>query len=159
MDDKKHLKVKTILKVAGIVTLVAGVAFAITGFVNFFSSFGSDHAPELFWCLFVGLPLIGVGVSLCGFGFRREVTRYIKNESVPVINEAGEELKPAIGSVVKAINENDAAENLCPECGKPNDDGAAFCRHCGKPLFITCPKCGEKVRRGAFCDKCGAKLE
>lgn len=38
--------------------------------------------------------MLFVGIVCLTFGFRKEITRYVKNESVPVINEAGEELQP-----------------------------------------------------------------
>ena len=36
--------------------------------------------------------------------------RYTKNEAVPVINEASEELKPAVKSVAEAVKETDKTE-------------------------------------------------
>ena len=156
-DKNRHEKIKKVLKIAGICTIVIGAAFAITGFVSFFKSFASGDAPSLFWCCFVGLPLIAAGAAMASMGFRREITGYIKNETVPVINEAGKEITPAVSSIANAARkEND---NVCPVCGKPNDEDVKFCRHCGAPLYVTCPACGKTVKRGTYCGECGAKLE
>lgn len=154
----KHEKNKKRLKIIGIIVMICAAGFTITGFVDFAASFGSGDPPTLFWCLIVGFPMIGVGGMLLSLGFRRELTGYVKNESVPVINEAGEEIAPAVSAIARAAK-SESGENLCPHCGKPNDDGAKFCRHCGKELLVTCPACGEKVKHGEFCDKCGAKLD
>ncbi len=158
MNDKnKHAKIKKTLKIAGICVMVIGAAFAITGFVSFFTSFGTGSPSSLFWCCFVGLPLLVVGGTMTSWGFRREITGYVKNETVPVIYEAGQEIAPAVSAIAKAAKGEE--ENLCPICGKPNEEKANFCRHCGAELLVTCPHCGEKVKHGAFCSACGAKLE
>jgi hypothetical protein len=51
-------------------------------------------------------------------------------------------------------------ERLCPDCGVPSPDGAAFCRECGAALQTTCEGCGQVNSPGAnFCMNCGGKLE
>lgn len=158
-DNKNHLRTKQILKIVGICLLVAGAALTITGFASFFVAFGTGEMPSLFWCAFIGLPLLAVGSSLTSLGFRREFTGYLKDETVPVINEAGQEIAPAVSAITSAVKSADGQEDdACPFCGKSNDDGAKFCRHCGKALYAVCPKCGATVRCGQYCDKCGAKL-
>lgn len=153
-----HERTKKILKITGIIVVSAGAVLTIIGLVSFFSAFGGGEAPRLFWCTLLGLPMLGVGGMICMLGFKREITRYVKNESVPVINEAGEEIAPAVGAIADAAR-GESGENLCPHCGKPNTDEAKFCRHCGGELTVTCPVCGEKVKDGKFCDNCGAKLK
>ena len=158
MNDKnKHERTKRIFKITGICLIVAGAAFAITGFIDFFTSFGTGDMPSLFWCLFIGLPMLAAGASPTALGFRREITGYVKNETIPVINEAGQEITPAVSAIAKAVKGEES--NLCPICSKPNDEEAKFCRHCGADLLVTCKNCGKKVKSGAFCSECGAKLE
>ena len=154
--NKKHERTKFILKIIGPIVIAAGLACTATGFADMIISTNEGDMPQLFWLMIIGLPALGVGMMITITAFRREITRYMKNEAVPVINETGTEIAPAISAVAgAALTDN---ENTCPHCGQPNDDGAKFCRHCGKAIRVTCPHCGRNVRAGAFCDKCGAKL-
>lgn len=153
----KHERTKLILKIAGIAMAVCGLALAITGFADMIASTGRGSTPKLFFLMMIGLPLFAVGMMFCLTGFRREISRYMKNESVPVVNEAGKEITPAISAIAGAAKSADAT--ICPHCGKTNSDGAKFCRHCGNKLTVTCPACGEEVSAGDFCENCGAKLK
>ena len=160
-EKDKHNRIKFAFKVTGIVLATAGAVLAVIGLVSFFSGFGTGQPPKLFWCAFLGLPMLGFGAMMLSLGFKREFSKYIKNETVPVINEAGQEIAPAVSAVAKAakINTGEKEESdSCPFCGKTNGDGAQFCRHCGSRLYIRCPNCGESVKYGSYCDKCGAKL-
>lgn len=154
--NKKHERTKFILKIIGPIVIAAGLACTATGFADMIISTNEGDMPQLFWLMIIGLPALGIGGMITAAAFRRELTTYIKNETVPVINETGEEIAPAVSAIAGAARANN--EDACPFCGQPNDDGAEFCRHCGKPLYVTCPACGRNVRAGAFCDKCGAKL-
>lgn len=155
--NKKHERTKFILKIIGPIVIAAGLACTATGFADMIISTNEGDMPQLFWLMIIGLPALGVGGMITLTAFRRELTTYIKNETVPVINEAGSEITPAVSAVATAARAG--GKNVCPHCGKQNADGAKFCRHCGKPLYVTCPACGRNVRAGAFCDKCGAKLK
>lgn len=161
MNDQNHKRIKTILKIVGISMLVVGAVFTIIAFINFFSSFGSYEPPTLFWCCFIGLPLLGFGGMITMFAFNGEIARYLKNESVPVANEAADELRPAVKSVVSTVV--DAAKEgidsgvLC-ECGTKNDEGSKFCKNCGKKLTDVCPTCGNATDSGKFCNHCGNPL-
>lgn len=157
----RHRNLKRILRVGGGVALAAGLAFVIVGFADFFRSTSNFGQPKLFWCFFAGIPLVFVGASLTAFGFHREIGRYVKNESVPIINEAATELAPAVKEIAKAVKEasSDTREARC-SCGASNDSDANYCKTCGKPLTKTCPYCGEIVKSdNVFCGKCGKKLD
>ena len=80
-DEKmlKHAKNKKILKVIGIILLVAGVCCAVTGFVDMGLSVRRMEMPSLFFLLIIGFPSIGIGGMLTLMGFRKEVATYIKN--------------------------------------------------------------------------------
>ena len=163
MDEKqkKHRRVKRTIKAAGILLTIGGIALSVMGFVSFFDAFENGGSPSLFWGCFVGMPMFAFGVNFLRIGFKREIETYGKNESVPVINEASQELKPAIkaiaGAVREGLQEDDGAP--CPVCGTPNDSGAKFCSSCGAKLQKYCPACGQPNDAAAkFCDKCGNRF-
>ena len=153
---KKHERTKRNLKIIGALIAAAGLGLAVMGFVDMFSSISAGETPTLFWGLIAGLPMLGIGGMLSMMGFRKEIMRYVKNESVPVLNEAGNEIVPAVGAIANAAK--NAEGTICPHCGNPNDENAIFCRHCGSELIVICPHCGERAKDGKFCDKCGKSL-
>ena len=94
--QQKHARAKLILKIAGPIVAAAGLTLTIICFADLFSSVADGKGlPDLFWFGFIGLPLLGIGIALTMFGYRKELARYIKNETVPVINEAAAEIAPA----------------------------------------------------------------
>ena len=157
MDKKeKHERTKRILKIVGPIVAAAGLILAVVGFVSFFSSFGGDGMPSLFWCAFVGMPVFVIGLGITFTAFRREIATYHKNESAPVINEFAEDIKPAVQSVASAVRETAAQDAICPDCGEKNDADAKFCKNCGAALRKVCPDCGEQNDADAkFCKSCG----
>ena len=170
MNEQQHNENKKRLRTIGIILLVLGVACIVTGFVDFVLATNLENArtPTLFFLIFLGSPMLFVGIVLLIFSYKKEIGTYIKNESVPVINEAANELKPAVKSVVSAFKEglreggsqDEKAERVCPHCGKHNDADHAFCAYCGKPFGKVCPVCGAKQDADdAFCGKCGTRLD
>ena len=132
----------------------------MTGFVDMGLSMRRMEMPRLFFLLIIGFPSIAIGGMLTLMGFRKEVATYIKNESVPVFNEASEEMKPGISAVASAVKEGVTASVICPACGESNTEGSNFCRKCGHPLSSVCPRCGASVAPDSFfCPKCGEKLK
>ena len=133
-------------------------------------SMSSFSMPDLFFCGMIGLPMTGFGAMLLIIGFRGEISRYMKNEGVPVVNDAAQELKPAVKAVAEAVKEVNAegekqsAEQvakptICPACGKENQPDNNFCDGCGTQLFKVCPKCGARQEvEDEFCGNCGCKL-
>lgn len=161
MDKKeKHERTKRILKIVGPIVAAAGLILAVVGFVSFFSSFGGDGMPSLFWCAFVGMPVFVIGLGITFTAFRREIATYHKNESAPVVNEFAEDIRPAVQSVASAVRETAAAQDaICPDCGEKNDADAKFCKNCGAALRKVCPDCGEQNDADAkFCKSCGKSL-
>lgn len=161
MDNKNnsaHESVKKKLKIAGACLLAAGLVCTVIGMTDFFAAFNSEgeRMPKLFFMCFIGLPLIGLGVGMLIFGFKREILRYAKNESVPVINEVGEEISPAVKSVVSAAK---GAGKIVCSCGAVNAEGSKFCNECGKALYTVCPNCGAKTTpESKYCNECGTKF-
>ena len=93
-----HYKNKKLLKILGFVFLIIGIILALIGLISFGISFNNMSMPNFFtfFLLFPGFILIGIGTILLRFGYMKEVGGYIKNESIPIINEASEEIKPTI---------------------------------------------------------------
>lgn len=157
-NESNHRKVKRIFKILGIILTIIGFAFAITGFASFFIAMNNATTPTLFWCCFVGFPILVVGLWMLMFGFRKEIMQYTKNESVPVFNDAAKQAQPGISAIAEAVREKPESVT-CPKCGTPCPSDAKFCEQCGATLYSTCPACGEQVSHDAlFCKKCGKKL-
>ena len=154
-----HQKTKKNLKIIGIILVIVGGICAITGFVDFFIAANSQRMPQLFFLCFIGLPTLGIGASILTFAFRGEIMRYNKNESVPIINEASEEIKPAVHNVVSAVKNSLNDATITCSCGPVNDKNTKFCKKCGKELLKTCPSCGKNIENDStFCPHCGAKI-
>lgn len=159
--NAQHQKTKLKLRVIGVCLLAFGAVLAITGFVNFALSISDGEMPTLFWMLFLGFPLLAFGLMLLLMSLRQEISRYVKNETVPIVNEAGEEITPAVRAVAAAAREGlTSTEHLtCGACGAENPAGNSYCGKCGAPLARTCPACGASVKAGdAYCGQCGKKL-
>ena len=105
----KHNAVRTFLRVGGPLMALIGLVFLAVGLVSFFSAFGSFQPRRLFWCAFVGLPLLFVGVVMSKFGYLGSVVRYLAAESAPVakdtVNYMAEGTKDAVKTVAQAVAE------------------------------------------------------
>ena len=112
--NKKHERTKFILKIIGPIVIAAGLACAVTGFTDMIISTNEGDMPQLFWLMIIGLPALGIGGMITLTAFRREITSYVKNEAVPVINETGEEIAPAVSAIASAARANN--EDACPFC-------------------------------------------
>lgn len=171
--DPLHGEKQQILKIAGVTLLAVGVVFSLIGFGSFFSSFGSFEPPRYFWCAFVGLPMAGLGATLCKFAFMGAVTRYISGEVAPVgkdvVNYMVDGTKGSIRDVAAAVGEGlrvgDRREESrvlrCQKCHVQNAATASFCNNCGTALAKTaiCSSCGTSNDSGArFCNHCGAAV-
>ena len=159
-NKSKHNITKIILKILGIMILIAGLACMIIGVTNFFKSANTHESPRLFYFTFIGMPLMFVGSVMLSFAFKREVTRYIKNESVPVINEATKELKPSFNVIADSFKTDTNNTYICNKCGAKNPTDSNFCNNCGTQLKIKCPKCGDiNPNNSNFCNNCGESLK
>lgn len=110
LEARTHKSTRLFFRVVGSVTALIGVVFLVVGMVNFFSVSSNDSAtPDLFWCFFVGIPVLFVGVAMSLFGYLGAIARYEATEVAPVaadtINYVGENAQPGIKAVAKAVTE------------------------------------------------------
>ncbi|MBL7222776.1 MAG: zinc ribbon domain-containing protein [Candidatus Brocadiae bacterium] len=154
--------------------IAVGGIFLLIGLGSFFASFGSFGPPRYFWCAFIGLPLLGLGVGITRFAYMGAITRYMASEVAPVgkdtFNYMADGTHDGIRTVARAVGEGlglrQAGEAVqaaacCQKCGADNDADAKFCKQCGDaiPGAAACPRCGELNDPDAnFCDECGAPL-
>ena len=163
--NEQHKKAKKILKIVGITLIVIGAGFAIAGITSFFIAFGSQSGmPKYFWMAFIGLPLLAIGSALTVFGYHKEITKYVKNESAPVVKELYGDLSPEFSDLANKFNNTqgkDTKKKICTHCGTVNDFDDKFCKKCGKPIEPKiCPKCGAICDDDSvYCQKCGTKLD
>ena len=104
LQTPSHQRARSILRIAGPTVLVIGLAFMIVGAVDFFSASGSFGGPELFWCFFVGMPLLFVGAVLSMFGFMGAMARYVAGEHIPVATDAISDLADGTQGAVKTVS-------------------------------------------------------
>lgn len=155
--EKQHHKNKIVLRIIGIILLIAGVTCAIFGFTDMSKAFQESRMPKI-WLMFLGFPMIAIGMFMTVVSFQRSINRFIKNENVPVINEMGREISPALSSMANSVKSG-LEQTVCSQCGELNDKDAMFCKSCGKPLMLVCDDCGEANESDAkFCKKCGKPL-
>lgn len=170
-----HTGVRNFLRIIGPMLAIVGGLFLATGMISFFSSFGSfgGGPPRYFWCCFVGMPLLALGMMLTKLGYFGAISRYFAGEAAPVaadtFNYMAEETKPGVTHVASAIREGltgavvENGSKSCPSCHHANDNSAGFCNQCGTKLQcaveIDCPACQTPNDPGArFCDFCGDPL-
>ena len=170
--DPQHNEKRGILRVLGPVIFVVGLIFFITCLVSFFTAMSGHGFPRLFWCGFVGLPLMWLGSVLCGAGFIGAAARYLAGESAPVakdtFNYMADGTKESVKTVATAVGEGLAASGIgkpvqirCHKCNEPNDANSKFCKACGTSLLKSkaCPACNELNDPDTkFCDNCGRAL-
>jgi hypothetical protein len=144
--DPGHSSSRQFLRIFGPTTAVLGLLLTVIGFGSFLTSLGSHEMPRYFWCAFIGLPLLGVGVAMSQFGFLGSFIRYVSGESAPVqkdtFNYLAEGTKEGVRTVATAIGEGLAGGmqkdgyvgKRCLTCHHENDMDAKFCKNCGAAL-------------------------
>jgi hypothetical protein len=173
LHDPRHDQTRAGLRNLGIFLLLGGLGFTAVGIGSFFSSFNAGpldfEGPRYFWCAFVGLPMLAVGLALTKAGYWGTITRYIAGETAPVakdtFNYLAEGTKDGVRTSAQAVGQGlahgmgGAAVLRCPACETENAVSARFCTQCGTALARVCPAC-QKVNGPAakFCDACGVKL-
>jgi hypothetical protein len=134
-----------VLQIVGPTLAIIGLLFTIIGLGSLFSSSGTFELPRYFWCAFVGLPLLFVGLALSHFAFLGSFFRYYFGEAAPVLkdtfNYLAEGTKGGMKSTAQAIGEGLSAgvsmgklRTICLHCNQANDADAKFCKHCGAAM-------------------------
>lgn len=121
LQTPEHKAVRTFLRIAGPLIGLVGLAFLIVGVANFFSSFGSFEPPRLFWCCFVGMPLLFVGFVLSSLGFMGAIARYTAAEQIPVATDAISDLADGTQNAVESVARS-AARGFARGRGDDRDD-------------------------------------
>ena len=65
----QHIGARAILRFVGPAMAIVGALFMVVGLVDFFSAFGGMRQPDKFWCLFVSMPLLGIGLGISRFAY------------------------------------------------------------------------------------------
>ncbi len=168
--DPRQGEIRTVLRALGPAMVIVGAGFIAVGMISFFSAFGGMEQPRLFWCAFVGAPLVAIGASISKFAYLGAAVRFLAGETAPVAkdmtNYMVEGTRGSIRDFASAVGEglsaaNVSSTNQCDKCDAKNDATANFCDQCGSPLpkSALCPKCHERVGIHAkFCDNCGTGL-
>jgi hypothetical protein len=168
--NSRHPHIRQVLRLLGPMTAGLGLLLIVIGMASFFSSFGSFGPPRYFWCAFVGMPLLGLGVAMTKFGYLGAITRYYAGEVAPVgkdtFNYLAEGTQTGVRTAARSLAEGLAAGGFggsratvaCQNCSHPNDEDARFCGQCGTALQMwkSCPSCNRENDPAAnFCDNCG----
>lgn len=148
MDDPRHDDIRGVLRVIGPASALVGLVFLTVGLVSFFSAFGTFEPPRHFWCVFVGMPLLAVGVGITKFAFLGSIVRYLARETAPVgkdtFNYVARETGPAAGDFAREVSRGIAEGLRSPDAGRPGP---------------SCPRCGTGSAPSAhYCSHCGAQL-
>jgi hypothetical protein len=166
-EQRAHQNQRAALRVVGPFVLGLGLLLAAVGIGSFFASFGTFEPPRYFWCAFIGLPLVGLGVAICKFAFLGSVLRYTSDEVSPVakdtFNYMAGGVRPGVedltGAVVQGLGREPKTALTCPACGQTSPGGAKYCAGCGAALHKTCASCGQENATGSrFCSRCGQEL-
>jgi hypothetical protein len=172
--DPGHSQIRGALRVIGPLIAIAGGVLTAVGFLSFATSFGDFGAPRYFWCAFLGLPMLGVGIAISRFAFMGTVARYMAGEIAPVatdtLNYVADETSGGVRTIAQAVGDGlrsgggaDAAVVVrCHKCNEENEPDANFCDNCGAALAKTkaCSGCDELNDPDAeYCDACGRRFE
>jgi|SRR5688572_4882447 len=103
LQNPKHNWARSILRNLGMLIAGVGLIFLIIGMASFFMAFSGGGPPRLFWCCFVGMPLLFIGGVMCMFGFMGAVARYAAAEQVPVATDAISDLADGTQESVKTV--------------------------------------------------------
>ncbi len=158
------------LRGLGLLLAVSGAVFTAVGLIDFFSEHDSFGGPRRFWCLFVGVPLLGFGTHLLKIGYLGVMARHVAGEVAPVtadvIDYVAKETRESLQSTARAIgrglrDDGPPTTVPCANCGNHNEWGATFCDQCGKPVAAP-PICGvcrtENEPDAKFCKACGKPI-
>ena len=136
---------RSVLRIAGAIAALVGVVLVVLAFADFFSVMSAGPAgmattglPSKFFLAFIGLPLLGAGISMLRAGYLGVATKYVAGETIPTVKQSLEYLTDGQGvdnlGRTAPPSGQPAAGPFCRACGTRNDVDAAFCDSCGASL-------------------------
>jgi hypothetical protein len=147
MIDPGHEDIRKALRTVGPAVALVGLGFLAVGMISFFSAFGGGGPPRYFWCAFVGMPLLGIGIGITKFAYMGSIFRYIAGETAPVgkdtFNYMARGTAPVARDFAREVSRgvaegfggrDEAHSAFCPKCGAGTSAGDHFCSRCGAPL-------------------------
>ena len=148
----KHEETRKKFQKIGKILLPIGAICFIIGIIDFAVAFNNVEPPKLFFVLFFGIPLMGIGGSMLTFGYRREIMKYHKDEVMPVFKESAYDVRDFVNVAFKSD------DKVC-KCGATYKEEDSFCSNCGTSLTKKCPKCSSNIKvNDKYCSSCGYKL-
>lgn len=115
---KPHAKL--VQRIVGAALSALGLGLTVAGAVLVRSG------SPLWYILFVGIPIIIVGVFLLVFSFQREVVRYVMSEHL-----GDQDMYEGCSLPYTASSSHDID---CPYCGASIPPDSVYCNKCGKKL-------------------------
>jgi hypothetical protein len=171
--DPRHGEVRSVLRIVGPLVLASGLLLIGIGVASLFDSMHSFGPPKYFWCAFLGVPVLFLGLVMTIPAFMGSVTRYVSAEVAPVHKDTFNYLAHGTSGGVRTlatalreglatgVNQAEAGRYVaCPSCQVPNLANAQFCHQCGASLGVKiCAHCAMKSDANAkFCHQCGTSL-
>ena len=100
-ENPNHERTRNALRIAGFVFCTIGGVFALIGVIDFFSVFGTFKQPTLFWCLMVGVLLIGIGSWCVKAGFLGAASKYVADEVTPTVARSTKYVAREVGAALQ----------------------------------------------------------
>jgi hypothetical protein len=142
--NPQHSNTRQVLRTVGPLLAGTGALLIVVGVGSFFASFGSFEPPRYFWCCFVGMPLLAIGLAVTKMGFLGSFVRYHSGEVAPVqkdtFNYLAKGTQDGVKTLAAAVGEGLAAGRAartgvhCRRCNRGIDADARFCKNCGVSL-------------------------
>ena len=149
---------RDLARIAGPGLIFIGGILLIIGLVSFFSAFGTNQMPTNFWYAFIGLPMLGFGVTVTKLAYLKPISNFLENETHEAIGNAAKN----IGRNLNLSKTNTETEiTRCLKCNASNNSSAKFCNECGSSIqkSVPCKHCSELNDADArFCDNCGNSI-
>ena len=100
LNEEQYQKTKKKLSKIGTILLCIGIPFAIIGFVTTFVIHSENN---LFFFMFLGMPMIFIGFFLIMTSHMREISAFTAQQQMPIVKEGIEKISPSVGVAAKEI--------------------------------------------------------
>jgi hypothetical protein len=124
---------RNVLRVVGVVLLLAGIYLLVTGGIDFADDIDSADTDGGFGPILRlagGGFLVVFGAGALSAGFLGARARYAAGETMPVVKDSAAYLSDGEG----ILGVGRTAGPYCSKCGVRNDADARFCDSCGTAL-------------------------